>query len=177
MKSPKIICKLLLPVLIAMALSACTASKTVSDADIVALGYTASDLLLEQAGSKVKPGSNTIVASFADIDNLSVSSSFGRIAAQQVASRFTQRGYKITEMLFRKDIYIREQQGEFVLSRALKNISVEHDVAQVLVGTYAVASKNIYVTAKLVRTSDSEVLSSVDYTLPMGPDMRQLIRR
>jgi TolB-like protein len=181
MKLSKIIYALLLSTLIVATLSACTTSNSkaggfVSDADIVALSYKAADLLMEQAGDKIKPNSNTIVASYADINNLSVSSTFGRIAAQQVASRLTQRGHKITEMLLRKDIYIQERQGEFVLSRALKNISVEHDVTQVVVGTYAVASRNIYITAKLIRSSDSEILGSVDYTLPLGPDMRQLTR-
>ena len=79
-------------------------------------------------------------------------------------------------MLLRNNIYIAEGEGEFMLSRALKNISAEHDVQAVIVGTYAIASNNANVVAKIVKVADSIVLSSHDYTLPLGPDTRQLIR-
>ena len=74
MKLSKIIYALLLSTLIAATLSACTTSNSkaggfVSDADIVALSYKAADLLMEQAGDKIKPNSNTIVASYADINS------------------------------------------------------------------------------------------------------------
>ncbi|MFV0476677.1 MAG: FlgO family outer membrane protein [Parahaliea sp.] len=179
MNFSKIINFALLPLIAVLALSGCagSANKKPEDADIVDISYRAADLLMEQAGQKIRDDSNTIVASYADINDLTTSSPLGRIAAQQVASRFTQQGYKVTEMLLRKDVYIREHEGEFILSRSLKNISSEYDVEQVLVGTYAVASHNIYITAKLVRVSDSEILSSVDYILPLGPDTTKLIRK
>lgn len=151
--------------------------RQVADADMVAKSYKAADALIEQAGGRIDKNKVIVAASFANIDNLNESSSFGRIVSQQLSSRFTQKGYRISEMLLRNNIYIKEREGEFLLSRTLKNISAKHDAQAVIVGTYAVASTSVYVTAKLVRTNDGMVLSSTDYTLPTGPDMRQLVRR
>jgi len=149
----------------------------VADADIVALSYKAADKLMSESSGKIDMGKAIVAASFVNINNLNDSSSFGRIAAQQLSSRFTQKGYKVAEMLLRNNIYIKERSGEFMLSRAIRNISAAHDAQAVIVGTYAVASANVYVTAKVVRASDSAVLSSHDYVLPLGPDMKSLTRR
>lgn len=148
----------------------------IEDADIVSLSYVAADKLMAQADDAVSENGAIVAASFVNINNLNDSSSFGRIASQQLSSRFTQKGYKVTEMLLRSNIYIKERNGEFMLSRALKNISANHNAQAVIIGTYAVAAKNVYVTAKIVRTSDNAVLSSHDYILPMGPDMKSLVR-
>ncbi len=153
-----------------------TSSNSRQDVDIVALSYEAADRLMAQAGPSIDRSRTIVAASFANIDNLDDSSSFGRIVSQQLASRFTQKGYRVTEMLLRNNIYIKEREGEFLLSRALKNISAQHNVQAVIVGTYAIAANNVYVVAKIVRATDSTVLSSHDYMLPIGPDMRRLIR-
>ena len=150
--------------------------QSIEDADIVSLSYVAADKLIAQADDAINEKGIIVAASFVNINNLDASSSFGRIASQQLSSRFTQKGYKVTEMLLRSDIYIKERNGEFMLSRAFKNISAEHNAQAVIIGTYAVASKNVYVTAKIVRTRDNAVLSSHDYTLPLGPDMKSLVR-
>ena len=156
--------------------SSSTRNGSVQDADIVALSYQAADILISRAGPSIDRSKAIVAASFVNIDNLHDSSSFGRIVSQQFSSRFTQKGYRVIEMLLRNNIYIKEREGEFLLSRALKNISAQHDVQAVIVGTYAVASDNVYVVAKIVRAIDSTVLSSHDYTLPIGPDMKRLLR-
>jgi TolB-like protein len=153
-----------------------TRTDAIQDVDIVAMSYDAADILMARAGTLIDGSKTIVAASFVNIDNLDNSSSFGRIVSQQLASRFTQKGYKVTEMLLRNNIYIKEGEGEFLLSRTLKSISAQHNVQAVIVGTYAIAANNIYVVAKLVRATDSIVLSSHDYTFPVGPDIKQLIR-
>ena len=67
------------------------------------------------------------------------------------------------------------KEGEFLLSRALKDLSLEHDAQAAIVGTYAVGENNVYVTTKVIRASDSVVLASQDFVLPLGPDVRKLV--
>jgi len=180
MKSIKFFSVLLLAGLLSVGVVGCAnkaTKKSIADADIVSLSYKAADELMSQSSGSVDMGKAIVAASFVNINNLNDSSSFGRIAAQQLSSRFTQKGYTVAEMLLRNNIYIKERSGEFLLSRALRNISAAHDAQAVIVGTYAVASANVYVTAKIVRISDSAVLSSHDYVLPLGPDMRSLTRK
>ncbi len=116
-----------------------------------------------------------ILTSFANIDDLTKSSTFGRIVAQQVGSGFSSQGHHVIELLLRDTVYIGVKEGEFLLSRALRDLSVEHDAQAAIVGTYAVGVNNVYVTAKVIRASDSVVLASEDFVLPLGPDMKKMV--
>ncbi|MDP6855818.1 MAG: FlgO family outer membrane protein, partial [Arenicellales bacterium] len=116
---------------------------------MIPISHGAAKKMISQSKDRLDPGS-LILASFADIDNLENSSTFGRIVAQQIGSVFSSQGYKIIEMLLRGNVYIGKGEGEFLLSRALKDLSSEHDAQAVIVGIYAVGSKSVYVTAKLI---------------------------
>ena len=145
-------------------------------ADIMGSSHKAADTLIQRAGGALKPGKSVIAATFVDIDDLSKASSFGRVVSKQVSSRFTERGIRVIEMQMRNDVYIQQRGGEFLLSRELRNISSQHNAQAVIVGTYAAARKNIYVTARLVRASDNVVLASFDYSLPMDQDVAYMMR-
>ena len=143
---------------------------------IISTNRAAANNLIRMAGSQISPNNNIIVASFADINDLSQSSTFGRVAAQQLTSQFTAAGYSVVEMLLRNSVYISQTQGAFLLSREVNDISAQHNAHLVLAGTYAVGESNVFVTAKLIRTSDSVIVASHDYALPYTRDMRSLLR-
>lgn len=144
--------------------------------EITRTNRAAANNLIRMAGEQAHPGANIIAASFANIDDLTRSSTFGRVASRQLTTQFTAAGYPVVEMLLRDSIYIREGEGEFLLSRDLDEIGTQHSAELVLVGTYAVADSHVFITAKLVRTADSVVVASHDYVLPYTRDMRILLR-
>ena len=147
----------------------------VTDDDLVGSSHRAADSLIKQAGVRLDMQRSIAAASFVNIDDLSESSSFGRIVSQQLASRLSGHGFQIIEMLLRKSVYIQQQAGEFLLSRELKNISKEHNVQAAIVGTYAVGKNSVYVTAKIVDSASSIVIASHDYELALGPNTRSLL--
>jgi len=157
-----------------LVLAGCQTNGPAKDVNMIPISHDAAKKMIFQSKDRLEPGS-LILASFADIDNLENSSTFGRIVAQQIGSVFSSQGYKIIEMLLRGKVYIGKGEGEFLLSRALKDLSAEHDAQAVIVGIYAVGSKSVYVTAKLIQASDSIVLASEDFVLPLGPDLRTLV--
>ncbi|MEX2334793.1 MAG: FlgO family outer membrane protein [Pseudohongiella sp.] len=166
----------LILVLAILGVSGCkTVARTIGN-PVITPNHQAAQSLLDVARHQLDPASRMLAASFADIDNLSQSSSFGRIASQQLVSSFAAEGYQFVELLLRNNVYVDQRQGEFLLSRTLSDISAEHDADVVLVGTYAVAERNIYVTARLIRTRDNIILASHDYAVPYTPDMRRLLR-
>lgn len=116
-----------------------------------------------------------IAASFTNIDNLSQSSTFGRMASEVVAAGMTGRGYRVIEIKMRESLFIKQRAGEFMLSRELRDISKEHDAQAVLLGTYAVGGSNLYINARLVRTTDNIILSSHDFVLPLNNDLRHML--
>ncbi len=152
---------------------------TIKDKNLIHASYVAADTLL---GTRIKPTLYSekqpiLVASFVNIDNVQYSSTFGRIIAEQIGSRLVQRGYKVIEMKMRGTIFVQEQTGELLLSRKVRELSVEHDAYAVIVGTYGASEKTVYVTAKLIRTQDNVILSSYDYSLPRGPDTKKMLQK
>ena len=141
-----------------------------SDGNLVAVGYTIADQLAAPEGfaRSIGPSDLLIVASFVNVNNLEESSSFGRIIAEQITSRFVQRGHKVIELKLRQDsIFIREGHGEFLLSRDIRALSKTYSAAAVVVGTYAEGGDRLYVSARIVRPTDNIIISAYDAGIPM----------
>lgn len=118
-----------------------------------------------------------LVTSFANIDNLAESSTFGRLASELIASGLTDRGYKVIEVKMRDSLFIKQGAGEFMLSRQVQHLSRKHDAQAVLVGTYAIGGSNVYLNTRLVRSGDSIVLSSYDFKLPINKDIKHMLKQ
>lgn len=131
--------------------------------------------LIRSGSPELGMSSTMIAATFANIDNLSSSSSFGRIASQQIVSRFTSSGFNVVDILLRNNIYVSESEGEFLLSREIENIRSDYKADVVLVGTYAVGNRQVFITAKLIRTTDGVIIAAHDYVLPYTGEIRALI--
>jgi TolB-like protein len=144
-------------------------------ASIPCANYRAADALLNTIRPKLPKDSPILVASFVNIDALDDSSTFGRVIAEQFASRFKQRNYATIEMKLRTNVFIREGSGELLLSREVAEISDKHRAQAVVVGTYAVASKKVYLTARIINASDGRVLSSYDYDIPITRDIFKML--
>ena len=137
--------------------------------------YKAADSLLNKVQPKLPKNSPILVASFVNIDDLDESSTFGRVVSEQFASRFKQKGYTTIEMKLRTNVFIKAGSGEFLLSRELAEIGTKHRAQAVVVGTYAVASNRVYLTARVINVSDGRVLSSYDYDIPINRDVFKML--
>ncbi|MEQ1636056.1 MAG: FlgO family outer membrane protein [Methylococcales bacterium] len=137
--------------------------------------HAAAQKLVDYGKIRLDRSKPLIVASFVNINDLSESSPLGRSISQQFATVFTTNGYRVIEMLLRKDIYIKQDSGEFLLSRELKNISHDHHAQAVIVGTYAVGETRVYITAKVINADNSVVISAHDYSIPIDKDTKALL--
>ncbi len=138
--------------------------------------HIAAQQLVDYAKKRLTPRDPLIVASFVNINNLTESSALGRSISQQFATIFTKNGYQLFELLLRKSIYIQQNNGEFLLSRELKDISHDHHAQAVIVGTYAVGETRVYVTAKVVNADTGVVISAHDYSVPIDMDTKALLQ-
>lgn len=145
------------------------------DANLVGESYAAADALLSETPWLRDQGAPIIVATFVNINSLENSSGLGRIIAEQIAARFAQEGFTVIELKLRNDIFVKENAGEFVLSRNVKDIAQAHNATAVVAGTYAIGRRNVFVNARMIRAADSLILSAYDYKLPMGPDTKALL--
>ncbi|MBF0424422.1 MAG: hypothetical protein HQL66_01185 [Magnetococcales bacterium] len=143
--------------------------------DMTESAYAAADAMVNELDERMMPQQSILPVTFVNLDNLDETSSLGRLIARQMASRFTQRGYSVMEVKVRKDLLIRKDQGEFVLSREMEKIGQEYKAKMLLVGHYTVAQNRVYVNAQVIRLKDKMALASRDFTLNLGSDVRRLL--
>lgn len=118
--------------------------------------------------SNIDRGSILIVASFVDVNNLEESSPFGRMISEHIASRLCQNGFNVKEIKLRKkSIFLDKGNGEFLLSRDVKDVGIKYDVTYFIAGTYAQDDNNVYVSARAISPEDNLIASSCDVYLPL----------
>jgi TolB-like protein len=146
--------------------------------------YKAADALL---GAMLSPASTSnftsassgsmLVATLADINRLEQSSALGRIITEHLSSRLAQRGRSVVEMKLRSNVFVRNDQGEFLLTRKFRELALEHNASAVVVGTYTDGGTFVFVSLKLIDPASGLILSAHDYTLPMDRQVRQLVSK
>ncbi|MDD5326334.1 MAG: FlgO family outer membrane protein [Phycisphaerae bacterium] len=142
---------------------------------VTAANYKAAEYLIGKLPKDMPKTSPLLVASLVNVDDLSQSSTFGRMVSEQISSRFKQLGYTAMEMKLRTTVFIKEGSGEFLLSRELSDISAKHNARAVVVGTYAAASDRVYLTVRVIDVTDSSILASYDYNIPMTRDVFKML--
>lgn len=151
---------------------------TLRYSDPIYSSYYAAEKLANSARVNLDPKKKILIASAVDIDDVGRSSTFGRMLSEHVASRLSQLGFQVTEVKARQGtVLIERRNGEFLLSRDARSITMKHNAQAVFVATYAAASSTVYVSVRLLRAVDGVILSAYDYRLAMTEDVRQLLGR
>jgi TolB-like protein len=150
-----------------------TLFKVPADVNIAQTSYVAAEQLVNQ--TDLSADAPVLVASLANVNDVRNSSALGRIIAEQVSSRLAQLGYAVSEVKLRSSMAINEN-GEFMLSRDVRALGAAQNAQAVVAGTYAAGTKEVYVSLRLIRLSDSRVLGGVDYALPAGPNTQSLVK-
>ena len=146
---------------------------TATSTDLVEANRIAADRLLQDA--LIDPDRPVLVATLVSVDQLGESSRLGRTITEQISGRLVQRGVLVIEPRMRASLAMSPAQGELLLSREVREVSRSHDAQAVLVGTYAVSVRSVYVSLKLVHPVGNVVVAAVDYTLPMSDNVRGLL--
>lgn len=153
-------------------------SLPVADVDLITMSHAIADALVgelrknQPSFHKSKP---ILVTTFVNLSHLDKSSELGLVMADQVASRFSQHGYAIVESKLRQELSIKEDQGEFILSREIDKLSREYQAYAVIAGNYTQTREVIYMTAKLIKVGNKQVLASVNAKVPLGSNTRELL--
>jgi len=146
----------------------------VSGDALIQLNYQAADALLH--GTRLDPRQPVLMATLVDLDDLERSSRWGRLASEHVAARLANRGVLVKELKLRQHIFMAQDSGALLLSREVKDLSLEHDAQAVVVGTYTVGGDTVYVSLKLIRPEGNTVMSAHDYSFTLSERNRALMR-
>lgn len=159
--------------------SGCTTGPTYEAAEnsrFIQANYTAVEDLLSSAKARLDKNLPIVVATLVNVDALTESSRFGRALSEQVSAKFTKLGYSVVELKLRENIFVKQAEGELLLSREVKDISRNHNAQAVVVGTYAEGRDYVYVNLKLVGIHDNVVMAAHDYVLPVDSNIKSLLK-
>ncbi|SNB46078.1 FlgO family outer membrane protein [Geobacter sp. DSM 9736] len=127
-------------------------------------------------GTSLAANRPVIVATLVNNDDLN-GSRFGRLLSEQIGTRLTQKGYPVIELKLREAIFMRQLEGELLLSRNVQDVSLNHSAQAVLVGTYTEARGFVYVTMKIVEPGENKTIAAHDYALPLDRTVRSMLTK
>lgn len=140
--------------------------------DITDLNYKAADKLLREA--QLPAGSVVIMATVVNIDDIENSSTLGRLISEHVSSHFTRKNMNMIEMKFRENVYMKQNEGELMLTREIGKIAKNHSANAIVVGTYALSNSAVYINLKIIDPRTNVAISATDYVLPMNNDISDM---
>lgn len=140
-------------------------------------GALAAQALLNKANGAINKDLPLIVASFADSENVGITTGFGRLLSQQFSSQFVNNGYKVTELLMRDNISITENGGEFLLSRNARDLGRQYKAHAAVVGTYVVGYDTIFVSSKVVDISTNTILAAHNFNVALDENIKKMLER
>lgn len=116
------------------------------------------------------------VTTFVNIDDLYTSSTFGRMVSEQLMSELAMKGFDVVELRHSDALQFLNSSGEFALSRDVRAVRPQRQLAAVVVGTYVVSPDRVYVNARLVQPSTSLVLSAASVEMSKTRELSRLLR-
>ncbi|ROH86167.1 hypothetical protein ED236_06870 [Pseudomethylobacillus aquaticus] len=151
-------------------------NKNISGEEFINRNHKAVDSLTTQMSGKVHKDYPIVISTIVNMNQLSQTSSFGRLLTEQISGRFTQQKYSVVEMKMRNDVLIKDDQGEFLLTRELKDLATSVSSQAVVVGTYAVNGTDVFVNLKVVQPNTNLVLAASSYSIPKTRNMVDMLR-
>ncbi len=127
--------------------------------DLVKVSYEGADALLK--GVDLGPDAVVVYGVFTPVGHVDSSSPFGRIVAEQIASRLVQRGVKVVEVRLREQIAL-GRGGPFTLSDDARKVASRVQARAALTGSYATTPQYVLLNARLVDVATGVVLASWD---------------
>jgi len=146
------------------------------DIDLIALSYSATEQLLAQGSSQLPREGVIVVSTLVNANEQDQSASFGRIVSNQIASGFSNKGYRIKTMELPVELFIKEESGLVYLSEEARNTLRDLNAAALVVGIYAAGRNTAYVSTRIMDVATENVISTTDFAVPMGPDAKVLLR-
>ncbi|MEW6426799.1 MAG: FlgO family outer membrane protein [Thermodesulfobacteriota bacterium] len=127
------------------------------------------------AASRLDDDQSVTVSTFVNLNNLYATSGFGRLLGEEMITVFRNAGLQVIDVRKTPSILIRENGGEYGLSRDMEELSYVHGAHAMLVGTYRQAAGQVFVNARLLRNSDGMVLSAAGMVLDADGLVRELL--
>ena len=120
------------------------------DVNLVRLGDKVAETLISNAVPPLLPrqaNQPVLIATVVNNDNLDDTSSFGRSFQNNITAGFVNRGYAVKEIKLRRD---------------LQELAGKQQAQAIVVGTYAMANRVMYLSVRLVSSTDQSIRAAFE---------------
>ena len=148
------------------------------DVNLVRLGDTVAETLIRQALPPLlprQPAQPVLITTLVNNDDLADTSSFGRSFQNNLAAGFVERGYAVREVKLRQDLLVEREKGEFMLTRDLREMASQQNAQAVVVGTYTMANRVMYLSVRLVNPADQTIRAAYEDKLYLDENSLRLL--
>jgi len=156
---------------------------------LIDINYDAADTLMGLFSPALNKNSPIYVQNFTNRVDMNDAAPFGPLVADQVASRLALRNFKVTEGIPKKPEPKAEPVSEpFLPPEGLALSGEEAKAADkrtwaaqnaprpcLLTGTYLIADKVVYISARLTALDDGQVMAAHNWTVPVNRNTRALL--
>jgi len=117
------------------------------------------------------PDRPVLYSTTVDLNDYSNTTNFGRLHAELFSAALIQHWQNdLVKMTLRQSsIPIIPQEGEFLLSRDIQDLTADYNAGAVLVSTYSVSPDKVYLNLQLINVDFNTVVAAVSYSIPLGP--------
>ncbi|MBU0729166.1 MAG: hypothetical protein KKE17_02525 [Proteobacteria bacterium] len=136
------------------------------------------DIALQLAKNLRRPlGSEKrlIMTTMVNIDDLYQTSRFGRTLTESLATRMFNHGFGVVDVRKTSELLIRDDKGEFMLSRDAQLIAREHDAEAVVAGTYSLTPNSVIINVRMFDAGTQDVLSVAGLELQRSNNINDLL--
>ena len=148
------------------------------DVNLVRLGDKVAETLIEQSLPPLlprQPSQPVLIATLVNNDDLADTSSFGRSFQNNLAAGFVERGYTVREVKLRHDLLVEKEKGEFLLTRDLREMAGQQNAQAVVVGTYTMANRVMYLSVRLVNPVDQTIRAAYEDKLYLDENSLRML--
>lgn len=140
--------------------------------------YGAADMLIQQSRTLISTDTPLAIGVLTDLDSPNEQTNFGRMVAEQIASRFVQLGYNVTAApgTGEPPPSVSGAQGGYGQGGYASRQGTDKAGPSVITGTYAVARNAILVNLRIVESASGKVVAAFDYPVTLTRDVRELAK-
>jgi TolB-like protein len=116
------------------------------------------------------------VTTLVNLDDLSSTSTFGRLYSEQILSELSMRGFQVIELRHADAVKFLPEQGEFVLSRDISSIQRTRELGALVTGTYVASAERVYVNVRIIDPASSVVLSVGSVEMEKTEELSKMLK-
>lgn len=117
-----------------------------------------------------------IITTPVNLNNLGAASPLARQLAEEMAVWFVMAGYRVQEIRKGKNVLFEPEKGELLLTRHVRLLDNKNiNSSLILTGTYIATYKHVRFNMRLVHAASNDVLAMSSLTLPITPEMYQMV--